>query len=97
LAALLPPGDGAVLLAVATDGFYRASSQGFVAEGLFLVVLRLFEEVGVAAVVVTGEVGGCGLTAEVAVDALIIYVVSAGGILRVFVFEVSHGDGFSIG
>ena len=42
------------------------------------------------AVVVAGEIGGGGFAAEVAVDALVIHIESAGDIFGIFVCVVSH-------
>jgi hypothetical protein len=52
---------------------------------------RLLVEEGVTTVVVTLEVGRGSLAAEVAVDALIVDVISAVGVLGVFIGSVSHG------
>jgi hypothetical protein len=78
------------LLAVATDGLNWATGQGFFAQGALVIVLGLFENVGVATVIVAGEVSRCCLAAEIAVDALIIHVIGSRGVLRVLVFDVCH-------
>jgi hypothetical protein len=78
------------LLAVATDGFHRAASEGFLAELTLGISLGLLVEEGVTAVVVTLEVGGSGLAAQVAVDALVIDVIGSIDVLRILVGGVSH-------
>lgn len=77
-------------LAVATDGLDRATGEGFLAESAFFVGLRLLENVGMAAVVITLEVCWRGLAAEVAVDALIVHVVGTFSVMGEFVCSVSH-------
>lgn len=82
---------GEFLFAVVADGFDRAGGDGFFAEKGFFFCFRLFEDDAVSAVVVAVEIGRGGLAAEVAVDALIVYVVFAGSVVGVFVFDVGHG------
>ena len=77
-------------LAIITDGFHRASRLRFFAEAEFLVIFGLFEKIAVSAVVITREVRRCGLTAEVAVDALVVHVEGASHVFGIFVCEVSH-------
>jgi hypothetical protein len=83
-------GDSSGLFAVAADGFDGATAEGFFAELQLFVGLRLLVDVGVTAVIVTGEVGGSGFAAKIAVDALIVHVKGARDVLGVFVCCVSH-------
>jgi hypothetical protein len=81
------------LLSVAADGFYRAASEGFFTEGALVIRLRLLVEEGVATIIITLEVGWRCLTAQVAIDALVIDIVGTFYVLRVFVGNISHGFG----
>ena len=81
---------GQRLFTVATNRFHGAASESFFTEAFLVVVFWLFVNVGVTAVVVTLEVGRGGFAAEIAVNALIVYVVSSGGVLWVFVCGVGH-------
>jgi hypothetical protein len=54
----------------------------------------LLVEIRVAAIVVALEVGRSGLTAKVAVDALIVHVVRAVHVLGIFIGCVCHGLGW---
>ena len=78
------------LFSVAADGFNRATFHGFLALGFFIRSGRLFENVGITAVVVTREIARCRLAAQVAIDALVIDVVFSSDVFRVFVCDVSH-------
>src|SRR4051812_29185817 len=77
-------------LAITANGFHRAPCHSFVAELRFVVVLRLFENVAVAAVIRACEVRGRCLTAQVTVDALVVHVEFAGYVLRILVCSVCH-------
>jgi hypothetical protein len=79
-----------LLGSVATDGLDWATSQSFFAKSSFLIALRLFVEVRMAAVIITLEVRRGCLAAEIAVDALIIHIVCAFDVVRVFVCCVCH-------
>ena len=83
-----PSGGG--LSAVATDGLDGAAFHGFLAEGFFLGRLGLLIDKGVAPIVVALEIGRGRLTAQVAVDALIIDIEFSVYIFRVFVCSVCH-------
>ena len=83
-------GTNGGLFAVATDGFYGATAEGFFAKLQFFIIFGLLEDVGVATVIITLEIGRGGLAAKVAVDALIVHVEGAGDVLGVFVCCVSH-------
>lgn len=83
-------GDSSGLFAVAADGFDGATAEGFFAELQLFVAFGLLKDVGVATVVITPEIGRCGLTAKIAVDALIVHVKGARDVLGVFVCCVSH-------
>jgi hypothetical protein len=73
------------LLTVTANGLYGATSERFFTEILLIVALRLLIDVGVSAVVIALEVSGSGLPAKVTVNALVIDVIGATGILRIFV------------
>ena len=80
-----------LLRSVIADCFDWAPFHRFLAERFFLGSLRLFINVGVAAVVVTFEIGRSGFAAQIAVDALIVDVKFSRYVLGVFVRNVSHG------
>src|SRR5258708_36017734 len=80
--------------AVVTDGFDRRSFHGFLAKRLLLRGGRLLKHIGVAAVVAAPEISGCGLPAQVAVNALVIDVKLSGHVFRVFIRNVGHRFSF---
>ena len=82
--------DGGELGPVVADGLNRAAFHGFLALPLFFGRAGLFVKVGIASVVVTGEVVRRGFTAEVAVDALVIDEEFSLHVFRVLVRNVSH-------
>jgi hypothetical protein len=75
---------------VIADSFDRAAFLGFLATGFFFRRAGLLEDVRVAAVLVSLEVIGRGLAAEIAIYALIVNVVFARDVLRIFISSVSH-------
>jgi hypothetical protein len=83
-------GVWANLSAVVPDRFDRATFHRFLAKRFFLGALRLFVNVGVAAVVVAFVIRRRGLAAKITVDALIIDVVRTGNVFGVFVCCVGH-------
>jgi hypothetical protein len=85
-------GDGRLFRAVAADGFHRTAFHRFFAKRGFGVVLGLFIDVAVAAVVIAGEVGGCRLAAQIAVDALIIDEKGACDVLGIFISDFGHSQ-----
>ena len=86
----LRPSRRAILGAVATDRLDRTAFHGLLAEALFLRRLGLLINKRVSAIVVAFEVGGRSLTAEVAVDTLLIHVKLTGSVLGIFVGGVGH-------
>ena len=82
------------LFAVAADGFHRATFHGFLALRLFLRGRGLLENVGVPPVIVAREIVRRGLAAEITIDALVVDVILAGRVLRVFIRNVSHKIAF---
>src|SRR5437588_12181288 len=78
--------------AVVADGFDGAGEEGFFAERRLLVGLRLFEDEGVARSVGAREVGGRGVAAHVAVNAVRVHVESAGRVFGDAVVRVSHKE-----
>src|SRR5215471_14961434 len=77
-------------VAVIADCFDRAAFHRFLAESLFLRRLWLFVDIRMAAVVIAFEIRGRGLAAQIAVDALIIYVELAWYVFGVFVCGIGH-------
>jgi hypothetical protein len=75
---------------IVADRFDRATFHRFFAETLFVRRLRLFVNIGVAAIIIPFEIRRGGLAAQIAVDALIIDVKFAGYVLGVFVRCVGH-------
>jgi hypothetical protein len=84
-------------LAVVANGFNRAAFFGFLATSFFVRIFRLFEDEGVTAVVVAFEIIRSGFAAEIAVNALIVHVVFASNVFRIFVCYISHKFAFSGG
>ncbi len=78
------------LRAVAANGLDRATFHRLFAERFFLRRFGLLVYVGMPTIVVTTEVRGRGLTAKIAVDALVIDVELSFYILRVFICGVGH-------
>jgi hypothetical protein len=81
-----------LILAVVANGFHGAAGLGFLAKANLIVAFRLLEDVAVAAVVITGEIRGRGLAAEVTIDALVIHEEFAGDVLRELVCSVCHDE-----
>src|SRR5436309_9805230 len=79
------------LRAVAADGFNWTSFHRLLAEPFFFRGFWLLVNIGMAAVVVTFEIGWRGLTAQIAVDALIIDVEFARYVFGVLICHVGHG------
>ncbi|MDB6154162.1 MAG: hypothetical protein JWL90_2615 [Chthoniobacteraceae bacterium] len=76
--------------AVVADGFHRATFHGFLAKVFFIRTLGLFENVAMATVIISREVGRRGLPAEVTVNALIVDVVLTFDVFGIFISEVGH-------
>ena len=70
---------------VAADRFDRAAFHRFFAETFFVRRLRLLVNIGMAAIIVSFEIGGSRFAAQIAVYALIIDVEFARYVLGVFV------------
>jgi hypothetical protein len=87
--------DFTKLLAVIADRLYGATFLGFFAAGLFLGTFRLLTYERIAAVVVAFEIVRRCFAAEIAVNALIVHVVFAGGIFRISIRNVSHKVSYS--
>jgi hypothetical protein len=79
-----------ILGAVVTDRFYWAAFHRFLAKAFFFGRLRLFVDERMTAIVIPFEIGGRGLTAKIAVDALLIHIEFAGGIFGILIGDVSH-------
>ena len=65
---------------VVPDRLNGAAFHRLFAESFLLGRLGLLENIGVAPVLVAGEIGGCRFAAQVAVDALVVTVVTTGSI-----------------
>jgi hypothetical protein len=79
-----------VLAAVVANRFDRATFLGFLATGFFFRRFWLLVNEGVAAVLIALEIIRGGLAAQIAIDALIIYVVFARHVFRIFICDVCH-------
>ena len=77
---------------VTADRLDRTSFHRLFTQVCFLIALRLLENVAVSAVVIPCKIRGRRFTAEIAIDALIVDVIFAADILRVFVGEISHEE-----
>src|SRR4051812_17707322 len=78
------------LSAIVTDSFHWTAFHRLFAQALFLRALRLLVNIGMPAVIVSFEIRRGSLTAEVAVDALIVDVKFPVHIFGVFVSDISH-------
>ena len=76
--------------AVVADRFDGATFHRFLAKRFLFGRLGLLVNVGVTAVVISLEIGGRSLAAQIAVDALLIDVERAGCVLGVLVGGVGH-------
>ena len=79
-----------MLDAIAADRLDGAAFHGFLAKIFLGFVFGLFKHEGVAAIIVAGEICGCGFAAEIAVDTLIIDVKFAGQVFGIAISDVSH-------
>jgi hypothetical protein len=75
---------------IVANGFNWAAFLGFFATGFFFRSGRLLVDKGIAAIVIAFEIVRGGFAAQIAVNALIVHVVFAGNIFRIFVRNVSH-------
>ena len=82
--------DLRLVFAVFANRFDRAAFEGFHAQVDVFLRGRLLMDVGVAAVVVAREKVGRGFAAQVAVNALLVYVKLTGHVLGPFVSNISH-------
>jgi hypothetical protein len=80
-----------VLRAVVANGLDRTAFHRFFAKSFFVWCLRLFIDVGMAAVIVPLEIGRRGFAAQIAIDTLIIDIEFARYIFGVFVRDIGHG------
>ena len=90
-------GESGLVRAIVADGFHRASIQGFLTQGFFLFVLRLFVEVGIATIIVPGEIVRRRFAAEVTINALGVAVVFACCVVFVFIFFSRHDKPIVLG
>jgi hypothetical protein len=85
------------LRAIITDRFDRAAFLGFLALGFLVGILRLFREIGVPSIFIALEIIGRGFATQVTINALIVHVVFAGGVLWIFVCLVCHKNAQLLG
>jgi hypothetical protein len=78
------------LRTVIANGLDRTPFLCVIAKFFLIRIFRLFEDIGVTSVFIPLEVVGCGLAAQIAIDALIINVKLAGNVFWVFVCCVCH-------
>jgi hypothetical protein len=76
--------------AVVPNRFDRASLHRRPALGFFLRRRRLLKDIGVTSIVMAFEIGRGSLTAQIAVDALVIDVECSGRVFRIFIRNVGH-------
>jgi len=81
---------GSTRVAVVADGLDRAAFHGFLAARLLFGGRGLLFDVGIAAVVIAGEIVRRRLASQVAVNALVVHVKLAGGVFSVAVCNISH-------
>jgi hypothetical protein len=86
-----PPLQELRAVAVVPDRFDRTAFHGFFAKSFFFRRLRLFIDVGMAAVIIPFEIGWRGFAAQIAIDALIIDIEFARYVFGVFVSDIGHG------
>lgn len=79
-----------MLSPVVTNGFHRASFFSFLAAGFFFGRLGLLIDIRIAAVLIAFEIVRSGFAAQIAIDALIVHVIFARCVFRVFVCNISH-------
>lgn len=75
---------------VVTDGFDGAAFFSFLAARFLLRRLGLFVDVGIAAVFVAFEIIRSRFAAQVAINALVVYVILTSGIFGIFICDVCH-------
>ena len=80
------------LFPVAPDCLYRTAFHRFLAESCLRIILGLFINVAVAAIVVALEVRRSRFTAEVAIDALVVDVKSPTYVFRILVRLIGHKE-----
>src|SRR5438105_3610612 len=78
------------LSTVAADRFDGATFHGFLAERFFLGIFGLLIDEGMAPVVVPFVIGRRRFAAKVAVDTLVVDVVRARDVFRIFICRISH-------
>ena len=90
-------GESGLVRAIVADGFHRTSFHGLLTQGFFLLVLRLFVEKGVAAIIVPGEILRRRFAAEVTINALGVAVVFACCVVFIFIFFSRHDKPIVLG
>jgi hypothetical protein len=81
---------GTELSSVVSDGFDGAALFGFFAARFFFRGLGLLVNIRITPVLVPFEIIRRRFATQVAIDALIVYVILAGGIFRIFICDVCH-------
>ena len=83
-------GESGLVCAIVADGFHRTTFHGFLTQGFFLLVLRLFVEIGIAAIIVPGEILRRRFAPQVTINALSVAVVFTCCVVFVFIFFSCH-------
>lgn len=76
--------------AVVAYRLYRTCIERLATKLVLIGGFRLLIDERIAVLVVAGKVGRCGVAANITVDALLIDVKAAGGIVGKFVFGLCH-------
>ena len=80
-----------LFVAVVATRFDGAALEGFHTEGNFLLGGGLLMHEGVSTFIMAGKERGCGLTAEIAVDALLIDIKLTRNVWFPLVIFIGHG------
>ena len=80
------------LCAVVADGLDRTAFFGFFAASFFFWRFGLFKDVRISAVLVPFEIIGRSFATEITVDALIVHVIFARSVFRIFICYISHKE-----
>ncbi len=83
------------LLPVVADCLNRAAFLGFLAARFFFGGFRLLEDIAEATVFIALEIVRRGFAAQIAINALVVYVIFSRNIFRIFICNISHKVTFS--
>jgi ABC-type transport system involved in Fe-S cluster assembly fused permease/ATPase subunit len=82
------------LSTIITDGFDGTTFLGFLAAGFLFVIFRLLINEGITAVIVALEIIRGRFPAKITINALVVHVVFARGVLGISICSVSHKKSF---